>query len=423
MLLVSQACLCLAAVAWAAAAATAGPITLTDKNYAELVEGGSQELWLLEFYAPWCGHCKKLRPILDELAQNPSKKYPMRVGVMDATAEKAVPGRFGIKSYPTIKYYKDGVYGKYEGPRTEDGFRKFSERMHGPTFTLLQDQTREDQLAELFGASSPVVFLLTFPQTAGGVGNVVVPGLFETLAKKQQAQATFAAAVASSGDQKAPSFAKLEKGRRAKVMPLAESLDWASSSSSDISKLEDFVAANNHPLVSALDSHNFKALGSLNRLMVIAVVDYADAGASKKLLQDLDAAAATLPVEQADQFVFGHLDGVQWKAFVKQYEAKVPALLLLDWASGGGGKETFHTTLCDEAAGFGQASITTILTGIKDGSISMKTVPSKGIVDDLQKKFMDYAPYSFLCIIPVVLLVVSCLLQFPDDGLAKKKKE
>ena len=112
-----------------------GATILTDENYDALVTSSS-DLWLLEFYAPWCGHCKRLRPILDELAQSPSAAFPMKVGVMDATREQAVPGKFGIKSFPTIKFFKDGVYGKYEGPRTLEAFQKFGERMHGECFRL-----------------------------------------------------------------------------------------------------------------------------------------------------------------------------------------------------------------------------------------------------------------------------------------------
>ena len=386
-----------------------GVTTLTDLNYDELVTN-SKDLWLLEFYAPWCGHCKRLRPVLDELAQDESPSRPMQVGVMDATAEKTTPGKFGIKSYPTIKYFRDGVYGKYEGPRTIEGFRTFRERMHGPAFHVLES---EANLKDLLN-TSPVVFVLRTTTTTGSSGSSSsreIPSLFQAVAKQNQAQATFAVIQSSGG--MALSFSKVEGGKHTKYMNI-DGIDWGNTANNDMDRLGDFVKGNNYPLVASLDSHNFKHLGSLKRTMVIAVVDYKDAGQSKKLLDDLDAAATTLPLEQAENFVFGHLDGVQWKGFVKQYEAKVPALLLLDIA-----KEKYHTTLCDKD--FSADSITSILAGLTSGNVTMKATPSKGFLQDIKKKLVDYYPYSLLCLLPIVLIIVSMLLYYPDESKAKKE--
>lgn len=378
---------------------------LTDETYDELVTN-SQDLWLLEFYAPWCGHCKRLRPVLDELAQDESPTRPMQVGVMDATAEKTIPGKFGIKSYPTIKYFKDGVYGKYEGPRTIEGFRTFRERMHGPAFHVLESEASLKDLLK----TSPVVFVLI--TTTSGSGDSVVPSLFQAVAKQNQAQATFA--VIQSSQTTDLSFSKVESGKHTKYMNIG-GIDWGNAATNDMDRLGEFVKGNNYPLVASLDSHNFKHLGSLKKTMVIAVVNYKDtAGQSKKLLDDLDAAATSLPLEQAENFVFGHLDGVQWKGFVKQYEAKVPALLLLDVA-----KEKYHTTLCDKD--FSADSIASILAGLTSGNVTMKATPSKGFFQDIKKKLVDYYPYSLLCFLPMVLIIVSMLLYYPDESKAKKE--
>lgn len=386
---------------------SSGATVLTDDNYASLVEGSS-DLWLLEFYAPWCGHCKRLRPVLDELAQNPSKKFPMRIGVMDATAEKTIPGKFGIKSYPTIKFFKDGIYGKYEGARTIEGFSRFSERMHGPPIALLESATLQEQLSGIL-SSFPVVFLLTYTGDD-------VPVAFQSVAKQMQAEATFAA-VKGTED----SIAKLEDG---KVPPKIMDLRGVDLSKTDAAiKVESFIKANNHPLVSALDSHNFKQLGSLGKLMVIAVVDYKDKILTKRFISDLETAASAS--KHADRFVFGHLDGVHWSTFVKQYEASVPALMFLDLS-----KEMFYTKLIAQDFIASIDQIQAALSGVAEGSLTMKTVPSKGIVaqiktafDDVVKKLSDYYPYSLLCALPIVLLVLSFAMDYPQEDSKKKKKE
>ena len=59
-------------------------IELTDKNFDELVFG-SKDIWMVEFYAPWCGHCKNLQPEWEEAATK--MKAGVRFGKVDATVE------------------------------------------------------------------------------------------------------------------------------------------------------------------------------------------------------------------------------------------------------------------------------------------------------------------------------------------------
>jgi len=77
---------------------------------------------LVEFYAPWCGHCKKLAPIWDELASNLKDVPNLVIAKMDATANE-VEG-VDIKGYPTLKWYprnnKQGT--DYDGERELDNF-------------------------------------------------------------------------------------------------------------------------------------------------------------------------------------------------------------------------------------------------------------------------------------------------------------
>jgi len=58
---------------------------------------------LIEFYAPWCGHCKNLSPVLEKAAKRLSKVPNLIIAKMDATANE-VDG-INIQSYPTLKWY------------------------------------------------------------------------------------------------------------------------------------------------------------------------------------------------------------------------------------------------------------------------------------------------------------------------------
>ena len=78
------------------------------KNFEELVTENTKDV-LVEFYAPWCGHCKKLTPIYDELAEKMAEE-DVEIVKMDATAND-VPPAYDVKvwtrnsSYDQTNFY------------------------------------------------------------------------------------------------------------------------------------------------------------------------------------------------------------------------------------------------------------------------------------------------------------------------------
>nr|SVE73479.1 EOG090X0438 [Daphnia atkinsoni] len=99
--------------------------TAVAKNFNEVVVDNGKDT-LIEFYAPWCGHCKKLGPIFDELA-NALKDEDVAIVKMDATAND-VPSKFEVRGFPTLYWLakddKDN-HVRYEGGREKDDFIKY----------------------------------------------------------------------------------------------------------------------------------------------------------------------------------------------------------------------------------------------------------------------------------------------------------
>jgi len=98
---------------------------VTGDNFKSLVLDSPKDVWFLEFYAPWCGYCKKLAPVWESLALRPDRNF--RVGKVDATASdsKDLATSFGVRGYPTLKLIRDGTVYHYSGGRTIADFLNF----------------------------------------------------------------------------------------------------------------------------------------------------------------------------------------------------------------------------------------------------------------------------------------------------------
>ncbi len=169
-------------------------VTLTDDNFDSMVMS-SDEPWMVEFYAPWCGHCKSLAPEWSQAAEELDGE--VRLGAVDATVHQQLAQRFAVQGYPTIKTFPGGVKGgdevanDYQGPRDASGIVAFAQSQLAstvpiaPVSQLTSQQVWDDVCAKKRGKKLCVVVFLRTLLDESAAERQAYLDMLETVAKQK----------------------------------------------------------------------------------------------------------------------------------------------------------------------------------------------------------------------------------------------
>jgi len=237
-------CLALASPFYAAITEEEDVLVLNDENFEEAMQQYPDIL--VEFYAPWCGHCKKLAPEYAKAAKKLKKNDPpVALAKVDATENGELAQQFGVRGYPTLKIFKNGQVSDYEGGRTESTIVNYMKKKAGvaaKTLTSVEE-------VEAFISSEDAVFFGFFEDTSSAVAQE-----FLKVAGKLD---DYPAAMASSAEIKSKYevtgeavvvFKKFDEGRN----------DMAVTSESKMEEIESFVGANTMRLIETFSDDRAK---------------------------------------------------------------------------------------------------------------------------------------------------------------------
>jgi protein disulfide-isomerase A6 len=118
-----KAVLAVALIAFVAFVGASAVIDLTPENFDSVVDGSKSVF--IEFFAPWCGHCKNLAPVWDELGEAFKTSKDVVIAKVDADAHRELGTRFGVQGFPTLKLFTKG--GDKTAPTDFNGGRELDD--------------------------------------------------------------------------------------------------------------------------------------------------------------------------------------------------------------------------------------------------------------------------------------------------------
>mmetsp|Transcript_17469 Transcript_17469/g.33108 ORF Transcript_17469/g.33108 Transcript_17469/m.33108 type:complete len:220 (+) Transcript_17469:141-800(+) len=142
-------------LALATSTASAAVTSLTPDNYDALTDGKTV---FIKFFAPWCGHCKKMAPDWEKLAEEWEGNAVGLVAEVDCTADgKPLCDANGVRGFPTLKYGDPTSLDDYQGGRSFDALSAFAKEnlkpVCSPSNLDICDDDKKKQIEELMAKS------------------------------------------------------------------------------------------------------------------------------------------------------------------------------------------------------------------------------------------------------------------------------
>ncbi|CAH8557576.1 unnamed protein product [Schistosoma turkestanicum] len=129
-----------------------------DNRFVEFIDKGP---WLVQFYAPWCGFCRRLAGTYEEASRILLHTEPsIKVARLDATIYTGIAKMFNVRGFPTIKYINGTVSYTFMGDRTVQGLVTFAQRANGPAVKHFEECHEFEERLRKISSDEPFFFLI-----------------------------------------------------------------------------------------------------------------------------------------------------------------------------------------------------------------------------------------------------------------------
>ncbi|CAI9106225.1 OLC1v1005334C1 [Oldenlandia corymbosa var. corymbosa] len=351
----------------------------------------------VDFYAPWCGHCKRLTPELEKAAPVLAKlKPPIVVAKIDADKYRRIGSKHDIDGFPTLKIFMHGVPTEYYGQRKADILVRFLKKFVAPDVAILSSDSSIKEFIETADTQFPVF-----------IGFGLNESTISNLAVKYKKKAWFAVAKDFSDEtmafydfDKAPAVVSINPGYNEQSVyygPFEESF------------LEDYIKQSLLPLVLPINQDSLKLLKDDERKIALTIVKDESDAKSKDLVKLLKAAASA-----NRDLVFGYVGLQQFEALAESFEvnmnSELPKMVIWD------GNEEYLSVIGSESMKeVDQGSeITRFLEGYRQGSVIQKRISGPSFMGFINSLFGMRTVYILIFVVAMFILILTINKEEPQ---------
>ncbi|KAK6787218.1 hypothetical protein RDI58_015743 [Solanum bulbocastanum] len=350
---------------------------------------------LVEFYAPWCGHCKRLAPQLDKAALILADlKQPISIAKIDADKYKRVGSKYGIAGYPTLKIFMHGVPTEYYGPRKADLLVRFLKKFVAPDVAILNSDSAISEFVEAAGTSFPI--FIGFGLNESAISHFAV---------KYKKRAWFS--VAKDFSDKTMEFYDFDKVPA--LVARHPNYDEQSIFYGPFEEkiVEDYIKQSLLPLTLPITEETLRLLKDDERKVILTILEDESDDRSKKLVKLLKAAASA-----NRDFVFVFVGFKQWQGFAESFDVskktELPKMVVWD-----GDEEYFSVVGSDSIEDEDQGSqITHFIQGYKDGNIIQKRISSGSFMGFINS-MIGMGTVTIIVFVVAVVMIIQSLKEEP----------
>ncbi|KAH9298362.1 hypothetical protein KI387_030044, partial [Taxus chinensis] len=361
-------------------------IELDDTNFDSAIS--TFDYILVDFYAPWCGHCQRLSPQLDSAAPLLADgDKPIVLAKINADKFTGIASKYEVSAYPTLKFFINGFPTDYTGPRKAELLIPYLKKFAAPEVSILKSNHEVQEFIE----GSEKIFPIF-------IGFDIKESLLVSLAKQYKKRAWFAVAEEFSDEvmveyhfDKKPALLALRPEYREKDIFYGPF---------EGGYLEEFIQQNLLPLCVPIRYDTLKLLKEYARPIVLTIMKDEREDESLQLIGTLKDAA----FDNRD-LIFAYVGLEQWEEFVDTFnvgkKTKFPKIIVWN------GDSEYLSVVGSETSSVEnlESEITGFLEGYRKGKTVKQSIKEPSFSDFL-KSFISIGSVCVIVFVIAILVVV-----------------